>query len=93
MFETKIVRHKISYKKVSGGTSLPLIGGELGGSKVLLYFKFFNILKRQKGLCLWQNAASSIDLSKKCLKQKLFGIKFPTKKSAVAPLYLPYGGN
>ena len=40
-------------------------------------------------ITLGLNAAKNISFMEKCLKRKLFRMKFSTKKSVVACLYLP----
>ncbi len=41
------------------------------------------------GMGKWMNVAKSTDYIKNCFKQKLFRIKFVTKNSVDAYLYLP----
>ncbi len=60
------------------------------GARVLQRFtflKYYNALKWKK-FTLEQNAAKNIDYIEKCFKQKLYRLKFATKSSMDAYLYL-----
>ncbi len=48
----------------------------------------YNALTRDNRFTLWLNAAKYTDYIEKCFKQKLQRIKFPTKNSVGAYLYL-----
>ncbi len=54
----------------SGATGLPR----------LQFLKYYGVLEWESWLTLWLNVAKNTDCTEKCLKQKLYKIKFPTKK-------------
>ncbi len=56
------------------------------------FFKYYNVLEWKNRFTLMLNAAKNIDYIKLFFKQKLFRIKFPTKNSVNAYLYLPHEG-
>ncbi len=81
-FEQKVVLNLIFYKKLSWQTSISPSAVELGGSKD-------NALERECTCTLGLNATKNIKNIKKCFKQELFRMKFPTKNSLNAILYSP----
>ncbi len=59
------------------------------GLQRLPFLKIFNVLEWERRFSLEPNAAKNTCHIKKCLQQKLFGIKFHTKNSVDACFYLP----
>ncbi len=59
------------------------------GLQRLSFLKNFNVLEWEKRFCLGPNAAKNTCYIKKCLIQKLFGIKFYTRNLVDAYFYLP----
>ncbi len=57
--------------------------------KGLKWLKYYNLQKRQITFTLGLNAAKNTDYMEKRFKLKLFRIKFSTKKSVGAYVYLP----
>ncbi len=72
---------KFPKKKLTECISLSTTGVELEGSKDLRFWNYYNALKGS-------NAAKNIDYIEKYFKQKLRKIKFLTKNSVEAYLYL-----
>ncbi len=54
----------------------------------LICLKYYNVLKKESKFTLRLNAAESTDYIKKFLKQNFLSIKFFTKKSVGAYVYL-----
>ncbi len=73
-------------QKLSKSVSLSTTGVELGGIKDMSCLKYYNTLRQ---FTLGLNAAKNIDYIEKWFKRKLCKIKFLTKYSVEAYLYLP----
>ncbi len=82
-FKRKLHRIKSPAKKFSGSRSLSPPGVEKGAPNVCY------ILELKSRFFLGLKASKIIDCIEKCYKQKLHKIKFPTKNSESAYLYLP----
>ncbi len=54
----------------------------------LQILKYYNVLEQESRFTLGLNAAKNTDYIKKCLKLKLFRIKFPTKNLSGTYIYL-----
>ncbi len=50
------------------------------GLQRLLFLKYYDVLKYENRFVLGLNAVKNSDYVTKCFKQKLFRVKFPTKK-------------
>ncbi len=58
----------------------------------LPFLKYYNVLEWESRFTFGLNAAKNTDYIKISFKQKVFRIKFPTKISVDAYLYLPQEG-
>ncbi len=63
-------------------------GVELGGLQRLPYLKYYNVLKWESKFTFGLNTAKNTHYIKKSFKLKLLNIKFCTKKSVSAHVYL-----
>ncbi len=59
------------------------------GLERLIRLKYYNVQKWQVTFTLGLNAVKNTAYMEKSVKQKLFRIKFPTKKSLGVCVYLP----
>ncbi len=82
----KLYKIKFLKKSSMGVCLLSPPWGELGNTKGLPFLKKFTEIRNLVHLGL--NAAKSTDYIEKCFSQKLFKIKFPTKNTVNAYLYL-----
>ncbi len=83
ILQTKVVQNSISCKKLAGRLSFSPPEVKLEGGKHL------HLLEWKSRFTFGLNAAKSTYCIEKCFKQKLYKIKFPTKNSVGASLYLP----
>ncbi len=93
MLQTRIIQNEISYRKLPECNSLsPLPRNGAKGLQRLQFLKYYDTLELERWLFLGLNAAKSTDCTEKCVKQKLYKIKFSQKTWWAHVLISPRSG-